>query len=105
MYFLSISFVPNISNYLWEEKNKQVKTSPPQLSFFRTPNMQNREIYKSYKDKHDISLIYGIFKKKKRVQMNLTTKEKWNHRCRKQAYGDRGGKEKGLGLTYTDDYV
>ena len=51
--------------------------------------MQNRELYKSDKDKHDISLIYGILKKK-RVQMNLTTKEKWNHRCRKQAYGDWG---------------
>ena len=34
---------------------------------------------------------------KKTVQMNLFTKQKWTHRCRKQTYGyqgERRGREK-----------
>ena len=44
------------------------------------------------KDKyHMIALIHGILKKQ--MQMNLFTKQKWSHRCRKHTYGYQGVSE------------
>ena len=34
------------------------------------------------------------------VQINLFTKQKWSHRCRKQTYGYQGGKGGGRGITW-----
>ena len=43
---------------------------------------------KSDRDKnHIISLICRILKKKKKIQMNLFTRQKQNHRIRKQTSG------------------
>ena len=50
------------------------------------------EVSQTEKDNyHMISLICGILKKKM-VQVNLFTKKKWSHRCKKQTYGYQGGK-------------
>ena len=52
------------------------------------------EVSQAEKDKyHMISLIYGILKKKKKIQLNLFTKQKQTHRHRKQTYGYQRGKE------------
>ena len=42
------------------------------------------------KDKYMTSCLY-VESKKKMVQMNLFTKQKKSHRCRKQTYGYQGG--------------
>ena len=39
-----------------------------------------------------------VFFLKKRVKMNLFTKQKSNHRCRKQTYGYQGEKRWGGGV-------
>jgi len=40
------------------------------------------EVSKTEKDKyHMISLMYGILREKKKIQVNLSTKLKWNYRC------------------------
>lgn len=43
-----------------------------------------------------ISLIYGIFKKK-RIQMNFSIKEKWIHRLQKETYCYQNGNAGGVG--------
>jgi len=45
------------------------------------------EVSKTEKDKyHMISLMYGILREKKKIQVNLSTKLKWNYRCWKQTW-------------------
>ena len=46
------------------------------------------EVSQTQKDKlsYDIAYMWNL-KKKKKVQMNLFTKQKWSHRCRKQTFG------------------
>ena len=44
---------------------------------------------------HMISLICRILKKKKKIQMNLFTRQKQNHRLRKQTSGDQNVKVRG----------
>ena len=39
-------------------------------------------------------------KSKKRAQMNLFTKQKWSHRCRKQTYGYQGIRARGGGINW-----
>ena len=36
---------------------------------------------------YDLAYVWNL---KKWVQMNLSTKQKWSYRCRKQTYGYRG---------------
>ena len=52
-------------------------------------------ILREVKDKdkyHVLSLICGIFKKKKKVQTNLFMKQKKSHRCGKQTSSYQGEK-------------
>ena len=53
------------------------------------------EVSQTEKDKyHMILLICRILKKM--VQMNLFTKQRYSHSCRKQTYCYQGGKERGI---------
>ena len=49
------------------------------------------ELSPTEKDKSHTSLICGILKKKKKIQMNLLTQQKQTHRHRKQTYGYQKG--------------
>ena len=73
------------------------------------PSNYHTKWSKSDKDKyHMISLICRL---QKMIQMNLFTKQKQTHRCRKQTYGyqrGKGGKEgqiSSMGLTDTNYYT
>ena len=49
-------------------------------------NCHAEEVRETEKDKyHMISLMYGILRGKK-IQVNLSTKLKWNYRCGKQTW-------------------
>ena len=43
----------------------------------------------------DLDFITSMWNLKKMVEMNLFTKQKSSHRCRKQTYGYQGGEGQG----------
>ena len=52
------------------------------------------KVSQTQKDKyHDIAYMWNL---KKGVQMNLFTKQKQSHRCRKQTYGSQGKRGGGI---------
>ena len=52
-------------------------------------SVMQSEVSQTEKDEYHISYTWNL---KKRVQMNLFTKQKQSHRCKKQTYGYQAGK-------------
>ena len=83
--------VVNTHNGLSHKKNK---ITPSAATWMDLEMIILSDVSQKEKDEyHMMLLICGI---SKTLKMNLLTKQKWTHRCRKQTYGYQMGKCGGI---------